>query len=473
MDYQVFFILSIIVLVILAIYTYSLFKERDKYLLAYKPIQRERDNLKEELDRLKALNTSAKANDNADKSSKADNADKSCKSDNDCDSETADLREKIKSLKADLAKLKEENFSIRKDNKSMRMQLKDHADNNDSGQRELADLRSLNDDLENELKIAKQQIASLEKRVSDTAAEKTAESTEKTAQDEAALDRLQKDNASLAASLKDVRSELASYKRDFKSQLDAAKKSLADANQPIKKDLARANKLSEQAKKRASNNHKIYLIARAQVVLLEKKLQTLDPSYVPEIMFAVTNEAIDEMVKKIDTADARASKASSDVAEKQKTIDALRQELANLSEAYKALSDKNKTLTEKIESTNSNDVAEAQKTAQNADQETIDALRQELANLSEVNKALSDKNQSLSKTVEELKAADDENKARLVALTETPKAEPRDISFGSLDDLNISDDSFTSLIANVGEKGVSESKSLVDLDFGDMDDDWA
>lgn len=470
MDYQVFFILSIIVLVILAIYTYSLFKERDKYLLAYKPIQRERDNLKEELDRLKALNTSAKANDNADKSSKAD---KSCKSDNDCDSETADLREKIKSLKADLAKLREENFSIRKDNKSMRMQLKDHADNNDSGQRELADLRSLNDDLENELKIAKQQIASLEKRVSDTAAEKTAESTEKTAQDEAALDRLQKDNASLAASLKDVRSELASYKRDFKSQLDAAKKSLADANQPIKKDLARANKLSEQAKKRASNNHKIYLIARAQVVLLEKKLQTLDPSYVPEIMFPVTNEAIDEMVKKIDTADARASKASSDVAEKQKTIDALRQELANLSEAYKALSDKNKTLTEKIESTNSNDVAEAQKTAQNADQETIDALRRELANLSEVNKALSDKNQSLSKTVEELKAADDENKARLVALTETPKAEPRDISFGSLDDLNISDDSFTSLIANVGEKGVSESKSLVDLDFGDMDDDWA
>ena len=119
MDYQVFFILSIIVLVILAIYTYSLFKERDKYLLAYKPIQRERDNLKEELDRLKALNTSAKANDNADKSSKADNADKSCKSDNDCDSETADLREKIKSLKADLAKLKEENFSIRKDTKSM------------------------------------------------------------------------------------------------------------------------------------------------------------------------------------------------------------------------------------------------------------------------------------------------------------------------------------------------------------------
>ena len=135
MDYQVFFILSIIVLVILAIYTYSLFKERDKYLLAYKPIQRERDNLKEELDRLRALNTSAKANDNADKSSKADNADKSCKSDNDCDAETADLREKIRSLKADLAKLKEENFSIRKDNKSMRMQLKDHADNNDSGQR--------------------------------------------------------------------------------------------------------------------------------------------------------------------------------------------------------------------------------------------------------------------------------------------------------------------------------------------------
>ena len=151
----------------------------------------------------------------------------------------------------------------------------------------------------------------------------------------------------------------------------------------------------------------------------------------------------------------------------------MRQELANLSEAYKALSDKNKTLTEKIESTNSNDVAEAQKTAQNADQETIDALRRELANLSEVNKALSDKNQSLSKTVEELKAADDENKARLVALTETPKAEPRDISFGSLDDLNISDDSLTSLIANVGEKGASESKSLVDLDFGDMDDDWA
>ena len=413
MDYQVFFILSIIVLVILAIYTYSLFKERDKYLLAYKPIQRERDNLKEELDKLKALNSSTKSNDNADKSSKADN---------DCDSETADLREKVKSLKADLAKLREENFSIRKDNKSMRMQLKDHADNNDSGQRELADLRSLNDDLENELKIAKQQIASLEKRVSDTVAEKTAESTEKNAQDEAAFERLQKDNASLAASLKDVRSELASYKRDFKSQLDAAKKSLADANQPIKKDLARANKLSEQAKKRASNNHKIYLIARAQVVLLEKKLQTLDPSYAPEIMFPVTNEAIDEMVKKIDTADARASKASSDVAEKQKNIDALRQELANLSEAYKALSDKNKALTEKVE---------------------------------------------------ELKAADDENKARLAAHAETPKAEPRDISFGSLDDLNMSDDSLTSLIANVGENGVSESKSLVDLDFGDMDDDWA
>ena len=90
MDYQVFFILSIIVLVILAIYTYSLFKERDKYLLAYKPIQRERDNLKEELDRLKALNTSAKANDNADKSCKPDNADKSCKSHNHTDTQIPD-----------------------------------------------------------------------------------------------------------------------------------------------------------------------------------------------------------------------------------------------------------------------------------------------------------------------------------------------------------------------------------------------
>lgn len=426
MDYQVFFIISLVVLALLAIYTFTLYRDRDKYLFAYKPIQRERDKLKEELDKVKALASSDKLDDKNGKSEKNRTAASSEEKSESCGAEAAELRDKIRTLKADIAKLKEENFSIRKDNKNLRQEIRDHANHTDSGQREIVDLRALKDDLENELKNAREQIATLEKRVSDTANEKTAESLEKSSQDEAAIDRLQKENASLAASLKDVRSELAAYKRDFKSQIDAAKKAVSDAGQPIKKELARANKLCEQAKKRAANNHKIYLVARAQLVLAEKKLQVIDASYKPTWSLPISNDAIDEMIKKIDTVGARASKATNDVLDMQKEADSLRKKMAELEAENKALA------------------------AQNA----------------------------------ELKAADDENKARLAAQSETVKVEKRDISFSSFeDDLNISDDSLTSLIANVAEKRsddvgsdevkVSKSKSLVDLDFGEMDDDWA
>lgn len=433
MNYQVLCLVFLVLLVALAIYTHHVYRERDKYLFNYKPVCRERDNLKEELGKMKALSQEGgsvgkKDDDGAQKAQK----DKGCESD--APAEVAQLRDKIKSLKADNAKLKEENYNIRKDNKSLRQDIKERAQSNDFGQREIVDLRALNEDLEAELKIAKDQVKALEQRAADISAGETpAEKIEASAEDKETIAVLQKENASLQAMLKDVRGELTSYKRDFKARLDEAKKALYEANKPIKKEMARAEKLSEQAKKRASNNHKIYLIARAQLILAEKKLAGLDPSYKPTLPLPVSNDAIAETVKKIDTMGARASKASSDAQDMQKTVSSLRAR--------------------------------------------VDALREDNEKLEAENRAL--------------KAIEAENKARLAQAAQKDEASERKISFGALDDdPSISDDSLNALISDVAVKHgddkdsasagdahedvkVSESKSLIDLDFGDMDDDWA
>ncbi len=423
MNYQVLCLVFLVLLAALAIYTHHVYRERDKYLFNYKPVCRERDNLKEELGKIKALSQSDES------AIKKDDA-----GDKDAPAEAARLRDKIKSLKADIAKLKEENYNFRKDNKSLRQDIKDRAQSNDFGQREIVDLRALNEDLEAELRIAKDQVKALEQRAADiSAGAAPAEKTEASVEDKETIAVLQKENASLQATLKDVRGELASYKRDFKARLDEAKKALYEANQPIKKEMARAGKLSEQAKKRASNNHKIYLIARAQLILAEKKLAVLDPSYKPTLPLPVSNDAIAEMVKKIDTMGARASKASNDAQDMQKTVSSL--------------------------------------------QARVDALRDDNEKLEAENRAL--------------KAIEAENKARLAQGGSKDRSAESAISFGALDDdPGISDDSLNALISGVAAKHgddsdsaaigdshadvkVSDSKSLIDLDFGDMDDDWA
>lgn len=399
-NFEIAFWIVLIVAIILVIYAFHVSKERDKCLLAYSPLKRKFDNLQEEYDKYKTQNQISSTDKNVSKDGAATKKSDSTEAK---DEQSVALGDKIKALKAEISKLKEDNFNVKKDNKALRQELKSNLQNNDSGQRELVDLRALNADLSSELSAAQAQIKNLEKQLLEQSESSVEVKNEQNVETTEQIVLLKKENSALQASIKDVKGELSAYKRDFKSQLDAAKKELFDANQPIKKDLARANRLCEQAKKRASNNHKIYLIARAQLILAEKKLAALDPNYIPNPALPVSYEAIDELVKKIDTLGARENKASEDLAEQKKEIEQLKKEI-----------------------------------------------------------------ECLEKENETLKA------------TQTAA---KDISFGSLED-SFSDDSLSSIIGSVNEQAkaqnaivddvkLPESQSLVDLDFGDMDDDWA
>ncbi len=247
------------------------------------------------------------------------------------------LNEKIRSLKADNAKLKEKNYSLTKDNESLRKDIKTNSASNEEDQREIVSMREQNADLNLALNEAKAKISTLEKQLVESQNEtvvkpQKSEShvTEHTEEDTKKMASLERENASLQASLKDVRGELAALKRDFRSEVDAAKKEVAEFGKSVKKELNAANRQAAQFKKRADNNHKIYLIARAQMLLAEKRLMKYEANYKPVMALATSNEAIDEIVKKFHTLEARGNRTSMDVYHKDKAISELQEKIQQL-----------------------------------------------------------------------------------------------------------------------------------------------
>ena len=95
-----------------------------------------------------------------------------------------------------------------------------------------------------------------------------------------------------------------------------------EENQQLKRQL-------QQSKTRADNNHRIFLIARAQLMLVEKRLALFDAGYKP-VALGTSSVAIDETIKKFLTQDVRESRASAEVIERDRKINALVSEIKTL-----------------------------------------------------------------------------------------------------------------------------------------------
>lgn len=341
MDYQALFIISLIVLVGLIVYIVGLRKDRDKYLFSFKPIKTERDKLREELEntnkKLSVLSgesstalaaVSRKQEEKSDKKSDKKSQKKSDKAE--VRVENADLALKIKELKADNAKLKEDNFRLKNDNKALRTDLRSNSASNEEDQRLLVELRETRDEAKLEAELLKAKYAELAKQLRELRdapqvnVENKSEQEQETKQKQ--LESLERENARLTANLRETRGDLSDLKRDFQAQLSEAKKEFADAQRSMRKEEQVLVRQMQQSKKRADNNHKVFLIARAQLLLAEKRLRQYDETYASVFNLATNNSAIDEIVKKFITMDARESIASRDVLLKDQQIEALKAE---------------------------------------------------------------------------------------------------------------------------------------------------
>jgi len=323
-------------LLLAVFYVYLIRRDRDKYLFGYKPLKAERDKLVEEVARLnRCLPESAKegvpkaaVKAEAKKTSKAASAEKV--SDGNVQA-SADLVQRIKEVKTENAKLKEDNYRLKTDNKTLRQQARDRHASTDEDQRHIVDLRTQRDDVQTALATAQATIVQLEKALADGKAKQavTTQEAESKASEED-LEPLKRENAQLAATLKDVRGELAGFKKEYRAQLDEARREMTQSNKSIHQDLNHAVQQMQQSKKRADNNHKIYLIARAQLLLAEKRLMQIDASYKPIMTFATSASGIDELIKKFVTLDTREGRASVDVLTKDRQIAKLEQENKSL-----------------------------------------------------------------------------------------------------------------------------------------------
>ena len=329
----------VLILIFMSIYTWRVHTERDKYLFKLEPMKRENEKLKEQLTKARLtsdVTDDENTNDNNKKSKK------SKKSKAKLDPVTTQNNEEIQSLKSEISKLKERNYSLDQDNKSLRRDIHDHNQSNTDDQKEIVSLRESNSDLNTELQSAKSRIAELEAQLKDASESPvTQPQSESSDDDKKKIAGLEKENSSLNASLKDVRAELASFKRDFKTEVDNAKKEVAQSNNKLKKDLATAQKQLQQSKKRADNNHHIYIIARSQLLLAEKRLQLHEPNYKSAIPLPTSNEAIEETIKKFVTFDARENRASQNLVElneKLKDLENENQSLKNSLSNEKAIS---------------------------------------------------------------------------------------------------------------------------------------
>ena len=329
MDYQVLFVITLVALVAVAIFAVVQYRDRDKYLFRCKPLERECEKLKEENEKLRSRLPAEVSEKRPEKKAEKPTAEKR-------KADVSELTSRVAELKKDVSRLKEENFNLKKDNKSLREEMRENRASNTTDQREIVALREKASDLEELLNEARARIKTLE--TAKPAQEEPVAvdtSVEARPEDVARISELERENVSLSSSLKDVRGELASFKRDFRNQLDAAKQEVAESNRGLRRDVSRAVRQAEQSKKRADNNHKIYLIAQLQLV--ERRLMGYEPEYTPLRVLPVSDEAIDESVKKFVTRDARETRAASSLPELERRVAEQASRIAELERENAAL----------------------------------------------------------------------------------------------------------------------------------------
>ena len=335
---QIVLVVALVVLIVCIYFIIVLRRERDKYLFKLKPIESEKNRLVDEVNRLKikADEPVSVSDKNAVGIKKSDKKSAKKNKKNTPEVSVDDLKEKTRTLEAEVTRLKEQNYSLSQDNKSLRKDIKNNSEADQNEQREVISLRESNSNLQSSLQAANARITELEKQISQNSdtpkADAPAQESPKTPDNADNIDELTRENASLQASLKDVRGELAAFKRDYRTELDAAKKEVADSNRALRKEVLVAQRQMNQSKKRADNNHKLYLIARAQTLLIQKKLAALDPSAKLPIALPVKNDAIDEIVKKVTAFDAREKHASDEVVRLNQIISQLQNEIQTLKE---------------------------------------------------------------------------------------------------------------------------------------------
>ena len=351
MNYQVLFFIAVALLVAAIVGIFIIRGDRDKYLLRYRPLKTERDKLKESNESLtkqleaakeanSTLKTDLKTNKKAAKSTAK--ANKTAAADN--ATPANELEEKLERIKDEVANLKEENYRLKLDNKDLRKasRERDESDNDDA--KKLVALRDERDEARFELTKANEKIAALEKKIAENAnaakSSEEAKSADKTAATDDETERLTRENATLSASLKDVRAELASFKKDYRDQLGVAKKELALETKPIRDENAQLKRQLQQSKTRADNNHKIFLVARAQLMLAEKRLSQFDAKYKPLIL-GTSSAAIDDAIKKFLTQEARESHAGQDIFERDRKISELQAQIEDLTAKNAELEAKN------------------------------------------------------------------------------------------------------------------------------------
>ena len=335
---QIVLVVALVVLIVCIYFIIVLRRERDKYLFKLKPIESEKNRLVDEVNRLKikADEPVSVSDKNVVGIKKSDKKSAKKNKKNTPEVSVDDLKEKTRTLEAEVTRLKEQNYSLSQDNKSLRKDIKNNSEADQNEQREVISLRESNSNLQSSLQVANARITELEKQISQNSdtpkADAPAQESPKTPDNADNIDELTRENASLQASLKDVRGELAAFKRDYRTELDAAKKEVADSNRALRKEVLVAQRQMNQSKKRADNNHKLYLIARAQTLLIQKKLAALDPSAKLPIALPVKNDAIDEIVKKVAAFDAREKHASDEVVRLNQIISQLQNEIQTLKE---------------------------------------------------------------------------------------------------------------------------------------------
>ena len=339
MEFQIAFYITLAALVGVVIYLSVVKKESNRYLTAYRPVKTERDKLREEnaslQKRLEAvqgevstIKSEHKANKKREKTVSSPDEARKPRS-------VSELEKKLAHANTDIAKLRQENFDLRRDNKALLKDKQAHGADESESARQLVALRDACDQANDALARANARISELEKGQADAQKAKDAPSEAAAPNDDvaqksaAALAKLEHDKRSAESALQAVRTELAEFKKGSREKLEEARQEMASDVRAFKEENQQLKRQLQQSKTRADNNHRIFLIARAQLMLVEKRLALFDASYKP-VALGTSSVAIDETIKKFLTQDVRESRASAEVIERDRKINALVSEIRTL-----------------------------------------------------------------------------------------------------------------------------------------------
>ncbi|MDX9721806.1 MAG: hypothetical protein RBU37_13735 [Myxococcota bacterium] len=215
----------------------------------------------------------------------------------------------------EMKKAKEENYRLKQDLKELRKELRDSEGASGETQRAIMEAKEdverykrEAEEAQNRLKMIEQEHARIAEEEGEVqvAAPKTESPAAAPANTEE-LDRLRK-------KLERVQGDYSELKANFRAEVDAARKEAAANVNLAKKDLRNTKRQLATYSKRAENNHKVFLITRSQLMLVEQRLAQLDAKFKPSVPVDASNAGIEDAVNMAVTRDAREAKQREDAA---------------------------------------------------------------------------------------------------------------------------------------------------------------